>query len=318
MSVTNQYSGAGVYALNLIREFNSHDDFNFIIFCGTKIKQALEKLNLKTNFELYYCPFKNNFGRILFEQMKIPELLKKKENLLLHSFSNILPVFFPGIPYILTLHDVMFKIYPERYGSLKSLYYNYFVSRSIILARLIIAPTISSKNDIMKFFSVASEKIKVIPYSGNEFLTKEIPVEIEEKIKRKYIGSKKFFLFTGSREPGKNIDFLYELMKYFPEYHLFIAGGKGWKTSYENQNNITLVENLTNCELSVFYKYSLIFLYPSIYEGVGLPVFEAKYFGKPIICSDYPAAHEIISKDRLFPLEKNLWIDEIKRIIETN
>ncbi|HPG30512.1 MAG TPA: glycosyltransferase family 1 protein [bacterium] len=319
LSVSNIYSGAGTYSLNVLNFLPECEDLRFIIFSDkTFYNNALTRINCKKkNYIWKTFDFGSKFKRIFFEQFKLPRILDNIKPDIVHSFSNILPVNYKGGQF-LTLHDVMFKLFFSRYSISKQIYYNYYVSKSVKIADKIFVPTISTMNDLKRFYGYngVEQKIKIINYSGNSLLDKSIGDGIIEKFKSKFGLTKPFVLFVGTLEPGKNIEFLYELAdKIKNDCEIVIAAGKGWKTKKQRREKIKFLNNMNEIEMSALYKCAAMLAYPVIYEGVGLPLYEAQYFGIPVICSDYPAAREIVDSKNILPLNVDLWSKKINEIL---
>ena len=322
LSVSNIYSGAGTYSLNVLKFLPETENLKFIIF-SDKIfyDNALMKIDCKKkNFIWKTFDFSHKFKRIYFEQFKLSKILNNIKPDIVHSFSNILPVNYNGRQF-LTLHDVMFKLFFSRYSFSKQIYYNYYVSKSVKIADKIFVPTLSTMSDLKKFygFNGLEQKIVMINYSENSLLDKSIGKEIIQKIKSKFGLRKNYVLFVGTLEPGKNIEFLYALAdRIQDDCEIVITAGKGWKTEKIFRPKIKFLNNINEPEMSALYKSAAALVYPVIYEGVGLPLYEAQYFGIPIICSDYPAAREIINSENILPLNVDLWSEKINLTLNVN
>ena len=154
----------------------------------------------------------------------------------------------------------------------------------------------------MEKFKIDSEKIKAIQLSANEkfkIINKNLS---EKKIKEKYVIKKPFFIFVSTIEPRKNLERIIKAFKIFkeknPEYNLLIMGRYGWKSKktieiIKRDKSIIHLNNVPDEDLIYFYNLAECLLYPSLYEGFGLPVLEAMRCGCPVITSNTSSMPEV-------------------------
>jgi len=172
----------------------------------------------------------------------------------------------------------------------------------------IIAVSQSTKNDILKFYpEVKEEKIHVI-YHGfdSELFQKEISEEKIKKILNNYkLKTKNYILYVGAIQPRKNLEVLIEdfnlLKKGNPEIKLVLAGGKAWmwenifekaeKSPYSK--DIIITGTVPFEDITILYRNASLFVFPSLYEGFGIPVLEAFASGIPVICSRNSSLPEV-------------------------
>lgn len=211
------------------------------------------------------------------------------------------------IPQILTVHDLTFLKFPEHLGERISQRYTKMLKLACQKATFIIATSQSTKKDIMQYFSVPENKIR-ITYQGAEVKFKKINNVLE--IKRhleKYRLKFPFLLFVGTIEPRKNIK---NLLLAFEDYlrssndqatRLVLIGKKGWNTAEVEETHQKLIHKekvifldyIPDEDLVYFYNGARIFIYPSLYEGFGLPVLEAMSCGVPVITSNVSSLPEV-------------------------
>jgi glycosyltransferase involved in cell wall biosynthesis len=166
-------------------------------------------------------------------------------------------------------------------------------------ASQIIAVSEATKKEIVKLLSIPAEKITVIPESvPQDVLTFKIPgKERLEKIKKRYKVSKPFFFAYGSQAPRKNIDNLINGFKDFnsaKKYQLVIAGR--WKKEKTTDKNILSTGFLPRNEMLSLFSISEGFLYPSLYEGFGLPILEGFALKVPVLTSIISSMPEVAGK----------------------
>lgn len=209
-----------------------------------------------------------------------------------HGLSAEIPVgLSKEIKKIVTIHDLIFIRYPNLYSfwdrKIHILKHKYAIKNS----DLIIAISEQTKNDIITYFDVNPEKIKVI-YQGCAAIFKENNIDEEQylQIKNKYNLPDKFILNVGTIEERKNALSIVKAIKDL-DVHLIIIGKRTPYTSIIEkyiidsslQNKVSILEGVTLEELAIFYKKAELFIYPSVFEGFGIPIIESLYSGTPVI-----------------------------------
>lgn len=246
-----------------------------------------------------------NFSHILWSQ----SLMLKKKSLqrfdLIHN-----PAQYPVSPkinknYIITIHDLIPIIYPEYVGKTYSLQARIFYPTAMKHASKIITDSYHTKNDIIRLYQVPETKIEVIyPGVSNHFA----PVSNDQKqrLRDKFNLNNPFILFVGAIEPKKNIELLlkafYLCQKQKSDLHLVIAGKIAWKyqkvlSLIEKLNlgsKIRLLNFIPYEDLPALYSTAEVFVFPSRYEGFGLPPLEAMKCGTPVITSNMSSLPEIV------------------------
>ncbi|MFA5184155.1 MAG: glycosyltransferase family 1 protein [Patescibacteria group bacterium] len=264
---------------NLVK---SQNDLSFVFFQTDGSKRIGDTKVIKV--------FKNLLGTLLFDIFFVNKLIRKEQINIFHGPAHILPFFKrENVKYVLTVHDLAFLIYPKHYNKIFNFYYKYFLKRSLRIADIIISVSESTKKDIIKFYKIPDNKIKVV-YSGinSIFLNK---IRKERIVKENY-----FFSITTSPK-RKNIISVLEVMSNNAElkkYKYLIAG-----LIDENQlaelrdvierlgliNDVILWGYANEDQLINFYENAEFFIYPSFYEGFGFPVLEAMACECPVITS---------------------------------
>ena len=271
------------------------------------------RLRSKENFHINKLPFStsNRFKRIHYENFGMPRYYKKSNFQLFHATSNLLPLLSPK-PNVLTIHDLVPVAYPQFVTAETYLYYKSFFSKSVHNADKIIAVSHKVKSDLINRFNIDESKIHVI-YHGVEPLFKKVVCDQQlSAVRKKYNLPATFLLFVGNLEPRKN---LIRLMQAFAEIktnhqidqQLVIVGKKGWKyDAIFNQQKLNQVANdivftgyVDRTDLPAIYSLCDLFIFPSLYEGFGLPVIEAMACEAPVLVSNQGALPEIT--DHIYP-----------------
>jgi glycosyltransferase involved in cell wall biosynthesis len=198
------------------------------------------------------------------------------------------------------------EYYPENVNEKLLRYLKQELPRTARLATLIIADSQNTKMDILKFLNVPENKVKVI-YIGIEKAFRPIDnPTILEATRKKYQLPEKFILYVGAIQPRKNIAGLitaYHLLCQDPnfKYHLVVAGGVGWKKENINhlvrelglKDRIRFPGYISPSDLPILYSLAEVFVFPSFYEGFGLPVLEAMACGTPVVTSNLSSLPEV-------------------------
>ncbi len=204
------------------------------------------------------------------------------------------------LPYTITVHDVSFVLYPEFFTQ-KSLLWHKTTRPFKLLseAKAILAVSNTTKQDITHFFQQRPEKIHVTHLGvSNKFNPKQTPADQNNLRDLGITGP--YFLCLATQEPRKNIDSVVIAYQEWQKKHpnnkttLVIAGGKGWKTSTNHQNdNIIRTGYVPESSKPALIRHANALFFPSFYEGFGLPVLEALASQTPDVASFTGSLHEI-------------------------
>ncbi len=238
----------------------------------------------------------------------VTEDLKKYGIDLYHGLSHQIPIGIKetGIPSVVTIHDLIFERYPEQHGSINVLLYRKKFKYACKNADAIIAISQQTKNDLLQFYNVPPHKIHVCYQSCDVSFMKKISENEKNKIKLKYNLPDKFFLSVGSITERKNLLTVCKAINNLKNELQFpvvvIGNGKKYKEQikfYLKENNI---EHLfifindadaaqsegfkTSADFPAIYQSAIALIYPSVFEGFGLPILEALWSGLPAIISN--------------------------------
>jgi glycosyltransferase involved in cell wall biosynthesis len=320
-------TGIGIYALNLVREItrlnHTGQRFHFYLFVQDDDHEWAQIT--KNNSRCRIIPLKSTLFRKLilrffFEQVLLP---LKCRNLKIHaifSFHYTMP-YLTGIPRIVTVPDLTFYLFPGMHQKSKRLYFKSLLPLSLAWSRKIVTISESTKQDLLKRFRrVNPGKVEVI-HLGVEI--KHPPAQAKEHLEKLGLAEKKYLLFVGTLEPRKNLPNLIEAFhqvitaakKDKKEYKLVIAGKKGWfyRQIFETVKKHHLEESVIftgyvedEVKQSLL-AHAFLFIYPSFYEGFGLPVLEAMVYGVPVICGNTSSLPEVGGDAALLIDPHNPW-----------
>jgi len=211
---------------------------------------------------------------------------------------------------VVTIHDLAFKKFPKTFPQKDLFKLNSLTGLAVSRADKIIAVSQSTKKDILKFYpNLSEDKIRVIYHGFDKelFQKKYEEGRVSSFLKKNNLESKKYLLYVGAIQPRKNLKILitaFELLKLKKgneNLKLVIAGGKAWNwkgtmkriDKSSQKENIILTGKISFEELSVAYREALVFCFPSLYEGFGIPVLEAFASKIPVVAARNSSLEEV-------------------------
>lgn len=252
------------------------------------------------NFNCYPIPpnltpeqgTKGHFSRLLWTQFQLPSIYRQlKENLLFSPIPEA-PIF-SGCRYVVTVHDLIPLRFPRRFSPLTN-YNRYFLPLVLQQAQHIICDSESTAKDVINFFGISEKKVTPVLLSHDEkhFRFLDLP-------------SRNYFLYLGRHDPYKNIPRLIEAFAALlncQDYELWIAGSfdqrftPGLKAMAEELGigkQVKVLEYVSYAELPTIINQAIALVFPSLWEGFGLPVLEAMACGTPVITSNISSIPEV-------------------------
>lgn len=286
-------TGINRYLYENLKVLINENNFNYILISNKKI--YFDSLNYKNVLLIEDLKFSFIPGTIWLN-IRLKKLIKRFKCNIFWGPEHILPFFkIKSIKYILTIHDLVHKILPLSMNNYNLIISKIFFKKSIINADYIICVSKTTKKDLLKYYPVSKKKNIFVIYEGKTLFLNE---------KQKRLIKEEYIFVLGSLEPRKNINFVLkifpELKKYNKELKLVITGGKGWKyrnilTNIDNsdyKNDIILTGHISDNDIINYFQNAALFIFPSLYEGFGLPLIEAEGMC-PVIANDIGIFREL-------------------------
>lgn len=326
-------SGVGEYTYELLNAIFDIDKENQYYLFYNSFKKVGDNFlaEWKKYQNVHFCRFSwpNKLLNFCFKFLKRPKvdktiLPKGKIDLFFIPNLNFIALS-SGLRKIVSVHDLSFEFYPQFFSWKRQLWHWFINPHKLISgADKIIAVSENTKRDLINFYKIPPEKIKII-YSG--VACRENVLDIDE-VKKKYNLPDNFILFLGTLEPRKNIDGLVRAFEIFKmakssDYKFVIVGPRGWlykkilarveKSSV--RDDIKFINYISPEEKFYFYKLAQLFVYPSFYEGFGFPPLEAARAGTPVIVSTNSSLPEVMGEVALM-IDPNNPAEMAKAMVE--
>jgi glycosyltransferase involved in cell wall biosynthesis len=326
-------AGIGRYTRGLVQALSELDhDNEYVLFAAPGFHSS-PHLRVPASPRLHYRPIPASprLMAILWHRLHIPLPIEAFVGPVdvFHSPDFVLPPQRRGAR-ILTVHDLTFMRYPE--GATPNLrrYLNAVVPRSVKRADLVLADSESTKRDLAELLDVPPEKVRVV-YAGVE--PRFQPIVDEEQLRvvaRRYDLDPPFILTVGTLEPRKNLQRLFAAYALLRERlagapRLVVVGAKGWLTegifaALEEsgiKEHVQFPGYVADEDLPAVYNLAGLFVFPSLYEGFGIPPLEALACGVPVACSNAPSLPEVVGDAALTfePTDVEAMADAMLRLL---
>ena len=321
--VHGRKSGVGYYCQELVRALvglNRADDY--FVFSHRPLSAGLVKPDERVRFaSARFCPV-----RAFYLHALLPGLLAEEKPDLVH-YTNFLAPIRDSNPYVVTMHDMSLERLRTHHHVGKRVYTRRLVPYVAERARLIITNSEFSKWDIVRFLAVPESRIRVTPLGvGPEFRPVEGPARVD--VLRRYGLDRPYFLYVGNVEPRKNLPRLIEAFSSIPDKeHALVIVGNPWYRGSEPRklasslglgDRVRFLGYVPRPDLPGLLSGATAFVYPSLLEGIGLPILEAMACGRPVITSATSGLAEVAGDAALLvdPLSIPAIADALIAVVE--
>lgn len=302
-SIPLNRAGAGVYIFQLIKGLARIDIKNeYYIFAKSCHIEEFE-IN-QPNFHFSELHTSSVSLRLLWEQSLLPLKAVECKLDVLHSLHYTMPIL-KSCKSVVSFPDMTYLKFPQMHRPIHRKFFPAMMYWSAKHSDKIIAISESSRLDAIDLLKVESNKIVTVPLAASSSY-RLLPSNLVDQVCEAYkLSKKQYILYVGTLEPRKNIPFLIEgyakSSKNFPQIPLVLAGKKGWMydeifrrvTELGLEEKVRFLNYVPEKDLIALYNGAAAFIYPSFYEGFGLPVLEAMQCGIPVITSNISSMPEV-------------------------
>ncbi len=302
-AIPRNRAGAGIYIFNVVRALARIDSCHgYTIFAHPDFIQefAIDQ----PNFTFVAIEYRSMVERLWWEQTGLPRELQRRGVHILHSPHYTMPVRLPCRS-VVTFHDMTFFLMPELHPGSRARMFRAMMRWSVKHADRLIAVSESTRQDVCRMLKVSPDRMVTVPLAADSSFRRMPSGEVADVCARHGVEVDRYVMFTGVLEPRKNVPTLLKayaaLAADYPDVPLVIVGKKGWMydTIFEQtralglQNRVLFTGYVPESELVALYNGARAFVYPSWYEGFGLPVLEALQCGTPVITSNVSSMPEV-------------------------
>ena len=289
-------SGLGNYARTLIKSLHTyHPENQYTLFSPRTVENDFQK-KIRSSTGITIQEPENFIDKKLRSRWRsygITPLLNEKNIDVYHGLSNELPFNiqqFKGKK-IVTTHDLIFLRYPQLYPFIDRKIYNKKFRNACDHADVIIAISNETKRDIEKFYFIPESKIQVVYQRCDELYYKSISLQQTQDVIKKYQLPSDYLLYVGTIEERKNLLTLVKALKQTKNIPLVVIGSKrnyfnkvmDYINTNQLQHRVHFIDRIENHELPAVYSKAKIFIFPSLFEGFGIPIIEALTSKVPVI-----------------------------------
>lgn len=336
-AAVTQGGGIGRYTRELIYALVRADKENEYCLFSAKQPAVLpvpDPIPTGENIDYHQAPLGERWLYRLWYRLRLPlpvQLVTGQIDLF-HSPDFVLPPVRGDVPTILTVHDLSFIHYPNTFTPALVNYLNGVVPWSVERATHILADSQATKEDLTNIWNVPAEKVTVL-YSGVSGRFRPVTDKKQlAAVRKKYdIGDKPYLVSVSTLQPRKNFQMLIQAFKPVAKqqpHNLIIAGGKGWL--YEEmlaevekqrlEGRVKFIGFVADSDLPSLYSEASLMVFPSLYEGFGLPLLEAMACGVPVLTSNASCLPEVAGEAAvlLSPTDQAAWSQTMNELLSNS
>ncbi|HEY7803172.1 MAG TPA: glycosyltransferase family 1 protein, partial [Orrella sp.] len=301
----NPYQTGTVTCLvEILAQFNAQAelDHEFLIFCSPAVRHHFDALGLDNRFKLVMTPSRK-LAQLVWQQTVLPYQLWRLKADVHWGPTFVLPMI-RVCPMVVTIHDMTFELFAHAHEPIKRIYFPFMIRRAVKRATHVLCISQSTADDLTRLVKTSQGKVVITPLAARQIRG---PLEACAAADACALPTQPYLLYVGTLEPRKNLARLLQAWQSLDvteraDYQLVIVGVKGWMIesllaqaheSAQHRAAVEVVGHVSNSSLDALLKHATAFVYPSLYEGFGLPVIEAMAAGVPVLTSNVGATREI-------------------------
>lgn len=322
-TVSGEKTGKGWFTKNLVEHLLEIDHSNeYLLYTHDPEMKSYEK-DGRISVRIFS---KGGF----FHLSAAKDFLKSGGDIFFAPTSFIIPALLPKGKSIIVVHDLIAFLFPGRHDRKATFLERLFLKRALKKARHVICVSENTKKDLLKRFPKTPENLisVIYPAASESFAAEITGSELKDFSSGKNL-PEKFLLSVSTLEPRKNLATLVhvfqKLEKDFEDLHLVLVGHAGWRVHdflgrVEKHPKIHLTGYLPEPDLAKMYRLARAFVFPSLYEGFGIPPLEAMMSGCPVICSSSSSLPEVVGDASLTfpPTDEKVLEKHIRDLLENS
>lgn len=289
-------TGTSVYLMEILSRWSRNKAINheFTIFASAKAFSLWAEAGLDHRFRIVRAPNNRHF-RVIWQQLIMPWHMRRLGIDVHWGTAFVLPMV-SHKPMAVTIHDLTFQLFPEVHERIKRLYFPAIIRRSVTKARAVFAVSRTTETDLKRIIPESEGKTIVTRLAARRLLS-------DSQAPSARVNTGDYFLFVGTLEPRKNLSRLLAAWQLLDDVtrgntRLVIVGATGWMMSellqsLKSSDTVDVLGHVSDSALAELMHGAKALLYPSLYEGFGLPVAEAMANGIPLLTSNTGATAEI-------------------------
>lgn len=277
------------------------------------------------------------------EQWSFPRTLRKYHLDLVHFPHFNVPLLYRQ-PFVVTIHDLILLHYPTIKASelppilywMKYWMYRIVIASAIRRAAVVFTVSRFTQDDLVRTMKISPKKIVLTPEAADPYCYWLSQEQAQKVLERHALsvtvhsteqqgGYRRYVLYVGNAYPHKNLELLLRCAHSFPELDFVCVGKEDYfyrliqkRVIDHGLNNLRFLGFVPDCELGILYRFAAVYLFPSLYEGFGLPALEALNYGLPVLAARRGALPEILGEAGLFfdPTRKDDVLRQLRKILE--
>lgn len=293
--VFHNKTGLGNYSRDLIRILSEkYPQNHYLLYNPKPAKKQLFSSSGNDVIERLPCNSFHAFFYNYWRQLGIRKDLLKDGVQVFHGLTGEIPYGLKksGIKSVVTIHDLIFLRYPRFYSFFDKIIHTLKARYAVNHADVVVAVSEQTKRDIIQFFKIDPNKIRVIYQGCQDVFREYMADEVRSQLISRFNLPKSFILNVGTIEERKNILSVVKVLRNI-DTHLVIVGSdteytllvKRYIKEFHLESKVSFLKGVSSQELAALYRSAQLFVYPSLFEGFGIPIIEALYSGTPVITS---------------------------------